>query len=186
VIFGIMNEPHDQTAAQWAPMAQASLDAIRGAGATSQEILVPGTSWDNAKDWSATSDNATIVASQIHDPNHNMAFEAHVYFDAGSGGTDAAAVSPTIGVERITDITKWAEATGNKLFLGEFGVSTDATSLSAMNNMLNYMDQHTGAWQGATYWAGGPGWGNYMYSIEPSNGVDKAQMGVLTQHLATA
>ncbi len=186
VIFGIMNEPHDQTAAQWAPMAQASLDAIRGAGATSQEILVPGTGWDNAKDWSATSDNATIVASQIHDPNHNMAFEAHVYFDAGSGGTDAAAVSPTIGVERITDITKWAEATGNKLFLGEFGTSTDATSLSAMNNMLTYMDQHTGAWQGATYWAAGPGWGNYMYSIEPSNGVDKAQMGVLTQHLATA
>lgn len=62
VIFGIMNEPHDQTAAQWAPMAQDSVNAVRAAGATSQEILVPGTGWDNAKDWSATSDNATIVA----------------------------------------------------------------------------------------------------------------------------
>jgi len=185
VIFGIMNEPHDQTAAQWAPMAQDSLNAIRAAGATSQEILVPGTDWENAKDWSATSDNATIVG-KVTDPNHNMAFEAHVYFDASSGGTDPAAVSSTIGVERITDITKWAEATGNKLFLGEFGASQQATSLSAMGNMLTYMDQHSNVWQGGAEWAAGPWWGNDMFSIEPSNGVDKPQMGVLSQHLATA
>jgi len=185
VIFGIMNEPHDQTAAQWAPMAQDSLNAIRAAGATSQEILVPGTDWENAKDWSATSDNATIVG-KVTDPNHNMAFEAHVYFDASSGGTDPAAVSSTIGVERITDITKWAEATGNKLFLGEFGASQQATSLSAMGNMLTYMDQHSNVWQGGTEWAAGPWWGSDMFSIEPSNGVDKPQMGVLSQHLATA
>ena len=185
VIFGIMNEPHDQSAAQWAPMAQDSVNAIRAAGATSQEILVPGTYWENAKDWNASSENATIVG-KVTDPNHNMAFEAHVYFDATSGGTDPAAVSSTIGVERITDITKWAEATGNRLFLGEFGASQQSTSLAALNNMLSYMDQHTGAWQGGTYWAAGPWWGDDMYSIEPSNGADKPQMSVLTQHLATS
>ena len=185
VIFGIMNEPHNHTAAQWAPMAQDSLNAIRAAGATSQEILVPGTDWENAKDWSAASDNATIVG-KVTDPNHNMAFEAHVYFDATSGGTDPAAVSSTIGVERITDITKWAEATGNRLFLGEFGASQQATSLSALGNMLTYMDQHSNVWQGGAEWAAGPWWGNDMFSIEPSNGVDKPQMGVLSQHLATA
>src|SRR5262245_143740 len=46
------------------------------------------------------------------------------------------------------------------------------------------MQQHTGAWQGVTYWAGGPWWGNYMFSIEPQNGVDKPQMGILVQHLS--
>ena len=46
------------------------------------------------------------------------------------------------------------------------------------------MQQHTGAWQGVTYWAGGPWWGNYMFSIEPQNGVDKPQMGILLQHLS--
>jgi Ca2+-binding RTX toxin-like protein len=50
--------------------------------------------------------------------------------------------------------------------------------------MLTYMQQHTGAWQGVTYWAGGPWWGNYMFSIEPQNGVDKPQMGILVQHLS--
>ena len=184
VIFGVMNEPHNQSAAQWEPIEQDSINAIRAAGTTSQEILAEGTGWDNAKDWNASSDNATAIAARLSDPNHNMAYEVHVYLDKGSGGTEAAAVSPTIGVERITDVTKWAEATGNKLFLGEFGASSQDTSLAAMGNMLTYMDQHTDAWQGATYWAAGPGWGADMYSIEPTGGVghytDKPQMGVLT------
>jgi len=81
-------------------------------------------------------------------------------------------------------VTKWAEATGNKLFLGEFGASQQGTSLAAMGNMLGYMDQHTDVWQGGAYWAAGPWWGADMYSIEPLGGVDKPQMGVLTQHLA--
>ena len=185
-----MNEPHDQSAAQWEPIEQDSINAIRAAGATSQEILAEGTGWDNAKDWNASSDNATAIGAQLTDPSHDMAYEVHVYLDAGSGGTAPDAVSPTIGVERITDVTKWAEATGNKLFLGEFGTSTSQTDLAALNNMLSYMDQHTEVWQGGTYWAAGPGWGNDMYSIEPTGGpgnyTDKPQMGVLSQHLATA
>ena len=189
VIFGIMNEPHDQSAAQWEPIEQASVDAIRAAGATSQEILAEGTGWDNAKDWNASSDNATAIAARLSDPNHNMAYEVHVYLDAGSGGTAPDAVSPTIGVERLTDVTNWAEATGNKLFLGEFGTSTSQTDLAAMGNMLGYMDQHADVWQGAAYWAAGPWWGSYMYSIEPTGGpgnyTDQPQMGVLTQHLGT-
>jgi endoglucanase len=30
-----------------------------------------------------------------------------------------------------------------------------------------------------TYWAGGPGWGNYALSIEPKDGVDRQQMKVM-------
>ena len=40
-------------------------------------------------------------------------------------------------------------------------------------------------WQGVTYWAGGPWWGDYMFSIEPQNGVDKPQMGILMEHLSS-
>jgi endoglucanase len=187
VMFGIMNEAHNQSATQWEPIVQDSVNAIRAAGATSQEILVPGTYWQNAKDWT-NSDNAAVMG-KVTDPNHNMAYELHVYFDAGSGGVQPDTVSPTIGVERITDATKWAEATGNRLFLGEFGVSGDSAGLAALSNTLNYMDQHTDAWEGTTYWAAGPAWGDMFMSIEPSGGpgnyTDKPQMDILTQHLAT-
>src|SRR5262245_58330571 len=182
VIFGLMNEPHDQPASAWLGSANAAIAAIRSAGA-SQEILVPGSYWDGAWTW-VSSDNDTVIGAGVQDPAHNFAFEVHQYLDADGSGTHFGAVSATIGVERLTAITQWAEATGNRLFLGEVGVTTDQTSLTAFDGMLTYMQQHTGAWQGVTYWAGGPWWGNYMFSIEPQNGVDKPQMGILVQHLS--
>jgi endoglucanase len=184
VMFGLMNEPHDQSASAWLGSANAAIAAIRGAGAVSQEILVPGSYWDGAWTWTST-DNDTVIGTGVQDPAHNFAFEVHQYLDADGSGTHAGAVSATIGVERLTAITQWAEATGNHLLLGEVGVTTDQTSLTAFDGMLTYMQQHTGAWQGVTYWAGGPWWGNYMFSIEPQNGIDKPQMGILVQHLAS-
>jgi endoglucanase len=179
VIFGLMNEPHDQTAWQWLEAANTAISAIRAAGATSQEIFVPGTAWDGAWTWTS-SGNGSIVAANIHDPFHKMAFEVHQFLDSDGSGTHAATVSPTIGVERLTDITKWAERTGVKLFLGEFGVADDQASLSALRNMLGYMQQHSDVWLGGTYWTAGPWTGSYMYSSEPANGVDKPQMSVLS------
>ena len=140
-----MNEPHDQPASVWLGSANAAIAAIRAAGA-SQEILVPGSYWDGAWTWT-TSDNAAVIGSGVQDPAHNFAFEVHQYLDADGSGTHAGVVSAEIGVERLTAITQWAEATGHRLFLGEVGVATDQTSLTALDRMLSYMHQHTDVWQ---------------------------------------
>jgi serralysin len=184
VLFGLMNEPNAVTPEQWLVSANAAIAAIRAAGATTQQILVPGTDWDGADTW-ISSGNAQVLGSGIVDPSNNFAFEVHQYLDSDGSGTSSTVVSTEIGVERLTAITQWAEATGNKLFLGEFGVASDPTSLTAMNNMLGYMAQHTDVWEGGTYWAAGPWLGNYMYSVEPTNGVDAPQMGVLEQYVQT-
>lgn len=48
--FGIMNEPHDLTSVStWADSVQAAVNAIRAAGATSQYLLLPGSSWSSAQ-----------------------------------------------------------------------------------------------------------------------------------------
>jgi hypothetical protein len=184
VIFGLMNEPNQQSASQWITGANAAIAAIRQAGAT-QEVLVPGSYWDGAATWTTT-DNASVVGTQVKDPLHNYAFEVHNYLDSDGSGTHANVVSESIGVDRMTAITQWAEATGNKLFLGEFGVASDSTSLTAMDNMLTYMQQHTDVWQGGTYWAAGPWFGNYMFSAEPTNGTDQPQMAILDQFTNSA
>ena len=124
VMFGLMNEPHDQSASVWLGSANAAIAAIRSAGAVSQEILVPGSYWDGAWTWTTT-DNDTVIGTGVQDPAHNFAFEVHQYLDADGSGTHPGVVSATIGVERLTAITQWAEATGNRLFLGEVGVTTD-------------------------------------------------------------
>lgn len=183
VIFGLMNEPTEASAAQWLTSANGAIAAIRAAGAT-QEILVPGSHYTGGVSWTTT-DNASVMTG-IVDPGKNFAIEIHQYLDAGGGGNDTSVVSPTIGVERLTAVTQWAEATGNHLFLGEFGVGSDAASLTANQNMLTYMAQKTDVWQGATEWGGGPWWGNYGFATDPSNGIDTKQIGLLQNYTPTA
>jgi aryl-phospho-beta-D-glucosidase BglC (GH1 family) len=183
VMFGLMNEPHDQSAAQWIESANAAIGAIRRAGAT-QQILVPGTYWSGAHSW-VSSGNSTVVGGGVVDPLHNFVFEVHQYLDSDSSGTSPNVVSPTVGVERLTEITNWARSTGNKLFLGEFGAAQDSASLTALDNMMAYMQQNADVWSDATYWGGGPWWGEYMFSVEPSDlasPVDMPQMGILEKY----
>ena len=187
VMFGLMNEPQQAHAADWLSAANAAIQAIRQAGATAQEVLVPGAYWDGAATWTTT-DNASVVGTGIKDPANNFVFEMHQYLDFDGSGTHDSVVSPTIGSSRLAAVTQWAQSTGNKLFLGEFGVGQDATSVSAMNDMLGFMKQHSDVWQGAADWLGGPWVGDNIYTIEPGglgtgHVTDKPQMGVL-QHYA--
>ncbi|MBM6595188.1 calcium-binding protein [Microvirga sp. BT291] len=55
--------------------------------------------------------------------------------------------------------------------------------------MVKYMDDNADVWIGATYWAGGAWWGDYMYSIQPKdlkakgvNATDKPQMDILEKY----
>ena len=191
VIFGLMNEPHVQTASEWLVSINAAVAAIRSTGAM-QQILVPGTNWDGAWTWKS-SGNEDVIGSGVKDPANNFAFEVHQYLDQDGTGTHKSVVSATIGVERITEITQWAEATGNHLFLGEVGVYADPgggahqISLEALGNMLTYIQSHTNVWEGVTYWAGGPWWpSDYIFLIEPqplNPNVVTPQLTVLLQHL---
>ena len=176
VLFGLMNEPHEQSPAEWVAPVNAAIAAIRNAGAT-QEILVPGTHYTGGDSW-LTSGNADIFAANVIDPLHNMAFEIHQYADADQSGSSAAVVSPTIGADRLTAVTAWAERTGNRLFLGEFGAGSDPASLATLTNMLGFMQQHA-VWQGGTEWGGGPWWGDYALATDPVAGVTMPQVNVL-------
>ncbi|MET0427537.1 MAG: glycoside hydrolase family 5 protein, partial [Microvirga sp.] len=170
VVFGLMNEPHDQSAAQWVVSANAAVAAIRDTGAT-QMILVPGSYWSGAYSWVSgvpdrpnSDDNDTVVGQGVVDPLNNYAFDVHTYFDGNNAGLGNT-VSATIGVDKLKEITAWAEATGHKLFAGEFGTDTSELSQKALDNMLAYMDEHP-VWIGGTYWAGGPWIGSYKFSVE--------------------
>ena len=182
VLFGLMNEPHDQSPQQWLSAANASIAAIRAAGAT-QEILVPGTFHANGASW-VRQGNSSGFADHVVDPGHNMAFEVHQYLDADQSGGSTVPVSPTIGADRLAPVTAWAEANGRMLFLGEFGAGTDAASLQAMRNQLGFMQAHSDVWQGGTIWGGGPWWPkDYPWATDTSNGQISPQTRVLLEFL---
>ncbi|UYB52546.1 glycoside hydrolase family 5 protein [Xanthomonas sp. AM6] len=182
VIFGLMNEPNGVASGDWAATAQLAIDAIRGTGAYNL-ILVPGTAFTGAHSWYSGwygVSNAQAMVS-IEDPAENLAFEVHQYLDADSSGTSAACVSATVGSERLQGFTLWLRANGYRGFLGEFGASSDATCMAALDGMLGYMHDNADVWMGWTAWSAGAWWKtDYVFSLQPGkDGADKPQMGVL-------
>jgi endoglucanase len=186
VIFGIMNEPYEIDSRAWLDISNKTLAAIRQAGA-SNLVLVPGVDYSKAASWGvgANGDPNGLVLQEVSDPGHNFAIEIHNYLDEDASGRNPACVSATIGVERLRDVTSWLRVNGLRGFLGEFGATSDKTCLDAMDQMLTHMQDNADVWLGWTYWAAGPWWKDYMFSIEPvSNAPAQPQLTILLKHLA--
>ena len=126
VMFGLMNEPHDQNAVAWAMAANDAIASIRRAGAC-QTILMPGTAWSSAQKWS-DSGNATAM-NMLSDPLRNVIFEVHQYLDADGSGKSAS-VTPGSGRTRLVNFTEWARRHHVRGFLGEFGFAGTPEAMS--------------------------------------------------------
>ncbi len=187
VIFGLMNEPHDMPTELWKDVANAGIGAIRATGAQNL-ILVPGNAWTGAHSWTFDdygTPNADVMTA-IVDTANNYAFEVHQYLDNDSSGTSSECVSETVGAERLVAFTQWLKDNNQKGFLGEFAGGVNQKCLTALDNMLDYMDDNDDVWMGWTYWAAGPWWGEDIYTVEPKDGVDRPQMAILLKHMSTS
>lgn len=186
VIFGLMNEPHGMETELWRDDANAAIQAIRNAGAANL-ILVPGNGWTGAHSWNHPwhgTPNAQVMLG-INDPGNNYAFEVHQYLDSDSSGRSEECVSATVGSEKLVEFTNWLRQHGKRGFLGEFAGGRNPTCSAALDNMLTYIDSNADVWLGWTYWAAGPWWGDYIFTLEPVNGADRPQMLPLSAHFAS-
>ncbi|MBV9827130.1 MAG: glycoside hydrolase family 5 protein [Alphaproteobacteria bacterium] len=179
VIFGLMNEPIGVSPELLAKASQAAIDEIRQTGAQNT-ILVPGAGWSSA--YNFVSGSAAALGT-IHDPAQHWAYEVHQYFDSNRSGVHADCAAAADAVGMLTEVTQWASAHQAKLFLGEFAVGRSDDCLAALSALLTYLSQNQATWQGWTFWAGGPWWGDYHFTLEPLNGTDRPQMGVLQRLL---
>jgi len=185
VIFGLMNEPNSMPTETWRDAANVAIAAIRAVNATNL-ILVPGNAWTGAHSWFDNwygTPNAQVMLT-ISDPLNHFAFEVHQYFDIDSSGSSSTCVSATVGVQRMTNFTAWCRNNGRRAFLGEFAGSTNSVCLQTIENSLAYLEANTDVWEGWTFWAAGPWWGEYIFTLEPIGGnIDRAQMNVLENHI---
>lgn len=181
-IFGLMNEPAKISIAQWAPIAQQTVNELRKAGAKNI-ILVPGGRWSGAHEWlknQGETSNAIAFAG-LTDPLNRTWLEAHQYADANYSGTGTECIDASRLQKILSDLTSWARQNKQKLFLGEFGVAANEKCLAALDMTLTGMADAT-VWRGWTYWAAGAWWGSYPFSIQPKNGVDAPQTAVLKKY----
>lgn len=184
VVFGLMNEPRDMPTEQWLQAANAALAAIRATGATNV-VSVPGNGYTGAFTWNNNwygTPNGTVMKNVV-DPGDNMVFEVHQYFDADASGTTPNCESPTIGAERLADFTHWLRANGKRGYLGEVAGANNATCNQAVASALQHLQNNSDVWVGWTWWAAGPWWGNYLFSLEPNGAEQAPQMQVLAPYL---
>ncbi|KAJ5774229.1 hypothetical protein N7457_009125 [Penicillium paradoxum] len=174
VIFDTNNEFHDMDQDLVLNLNQAAIDGIRAAGATSQYIFVEGNSWTGAWTWIDVNDNL----KDLTDPQDKIVYEMHQYLDSDGSGTSEVCVSTTIGKERVTDATQWLKDNNKVGVLGEFAGGVNDDCKTAITGLLDYLGENSDVWLGALWWAAGPWWGDYMFSIEPSSGA--AYTGMLS------
>jgi endoglucanase len=180
VIFGLMNEPRDIASEEWRQIVDAALTAIRSTGARNL-VLVPGVAWMNARNYVSGgygTPNAVALAG-ITDPANNFAYEVHQYVNPGFNGNTGECLSTADSVVTLRDFTHWLRSTKQRGFLGEFATGSGAHCLEVLETMLSYMQENSDVWLGWTYWAAGPWWGEYHFSVEPTDGAERPQMTVL-------
>ncbi|MDF2440422.1 MAG: endoglucanase [Abditibacteriota bacterium] len=185
--YGLMNEPHDMgDDARWPRAAQAAIDAIRRHDRKTI-IMVAGDGWSSARAW-RTGVNKDLN-EKVRDPQNNLVFEAHCYFDKDNSGTykksyDEEGGSPDGGINYVRPFVEWCREKGVRGLVGEYGVpDTDTRWLVTMDRFLAYLNANNIS---ATYWAGGPWWGKYPLSIEPQDSRVKAETANTTAANTTA
>ncbi|KAH8721763.1 cellulase [Ilyonectria robusta] len=165
VIFDTNNEYYGLDQTLVLNLNQAAINGIRAAGAK-QYIFVEGNQWSGAWSWPTVNDNMKALT----DPENKIVYEMHQYLDSDSSGTSATCVSTTIGVERVTAATKWLRDNGKVGILGEFAGGANSQCQTAVKGLLDYLKANDDVWMGALWWAAGPWWQDYIFSLEPPTG----------------
>jgi endoglucanase len=179
-IYGLMNEPAKIDVAQWATVAQQTVDAIRKHG-SKNVILVAGGRWSGAHDWMKGDPSNADAFANLKDAQRRTWLEVHQYADPGFAGIKQDCIDPERLKRVLKRLTDWARENHQKLFLGEFGVPSSENCLAALDAMLTEVDDAS-VWRGWTYWAMGRWWGKYPMSIQPQDGRDAPQTVVLKKY----
>jgi endoglucanase len=186
VQFGLVNEPREMPTETWGEAAQQAVDAIRKTGAKNL-ITLPGNGYTGAWSWFESkwygTPNAQVMG-RVRDPLDHMVFEVHQYLDKDGSGTNAECVSPTIGVERLQRFTQWLRDNKRRALLAELGGGANPVCEQAVRGALEHLKANADVWTGWLWWAGGPSWGDYFLSLEPTaDGRDKPQLRWLKPYL---
>jgi aryl-phospho-beta-D-glucosidase BglC (GH1 family) len=179
--YDIMNEPHDMGGGNvWPTAAQAAVNAIRAVDKNTL-IIVEGDGYAGSLLWNNLNANLNII-----DPSNNLMYEAHCYFDPNGYVQTYSQIGgyPTMGVDAIQPFLGWLKKNNFRGYVGEYGIpNNDAPWLLVLDLFLAAVK---GAGLPGTYWAGGPWWGSYTLSCEPTavpmGGTDAVQMSILKKY----
>jgi len=150
VAFDIMNEPHDiPSLPAWANSSQLAVNAIRAAGATTQQILIPGTNFTSATAFASTSGPVLLGVKNPDGTTDNLLFNVHQYLDSDASGTHSNCVMNNIDTA-FTPLAAFLRQNNRTAILTETGGGpTDPTCLQMLcqqNDFIKYVTNECRGW----------------------------------------
>jgi len=175
----------------WHDLAQQTLDGYRLH--SSKVYCAQGYQYAGSADWRVHNENFNLV-----DPANNTLYTAHVYFDKNRAGDyfnpefsgtpstyEWEEATEQTGVQRAQPFLDWLTEKNKLGMFTEFGIPNDDVRwITLQNNFVNHIVSHPNI-RGLVAWAGGPRWGTYRLSLEPTNGVDAPQMATIANRPTT-
>jgi endoglucanase len=154
IIFGLMNEPHDMPNLQtWANSVQAAVNAIRAAGATSQYILLPGSTYASA---GTLPTEAGPYLLKVTDPAGGVSkllFDVHKYLDSDQSGTHPECVMDNVSV--FQTLYNWLQTNNRRALLSETGGGNTQSCYTYLKSELSFIKSHSDRFVGFTAWSAG-------------------------------
>lgn len=167
VIFGIMNEPHDLDINTWANTLQASVTAIRKAGASKQTILLAGTNFANAGAFPSASGPALSKITNPDGTTSNLVFEVHQYFDSDTTGTHVDCSQNEVST--FQNLASYLKSIGRKAFVGELGGGNVQDCVDLIGASLDVLISNKDVFMGWTSWSAGTFPASYPLSEVPNS-----------------
>ncbi|OCK74050.1 glycoside hydrolase family 5 protein [Lepidopterella palustris CBS 459.81] len=155
IVFGIMNEPHNiPDIWTWADTIQASVTAIRQAGATSQMILLPGNNYSGAASFVSSGSAAALAAiTNLDLSTTNLIFDVHKYLDDGSGTSITCKTNNIDSTFR--PLASWLRQNKRMVFNSETGGGNTDSCYKYLCEQIQFLNQNADVFLGYTSWAAG-------------------------------
>jgi len=168
VIFGIMNEPHDlQSVSTWVSTVQLVVNAIRSAGATSNYILLPGSSWSSAQAFPTEAGPALLKVTDPAGGTSKLIFDVHKYLDSDNSGTHPDCTTSNVDV--MTTLVNYLKSNGNRqAILSETGGGNTSSCISLLGQELAYVKANSATLAGFAVWSAGGFDTTYVLTVTPN------------------
>lgn len=172
IAFGLMNEPHDLTMTTWATSVQAAVTAIRKAGATSQNILLPGTDYTSAGTFVQNSGPALLTVKDADGTTSKLIFDVHRYLDSDNSGTHAECVNDHVQ-DSFVPLAQWLRKNGRKAILSEVGGGNTASCEKDVCAAIASLNANSDVYLGYVGWSAGAFDSSYVLSLTPNGSKDQ-------------
>jgi endoglucanase len=147
---------------------QAVVTAIRGAGAKSNIILMPGQGYTSAETF--VSSGSAAALNTVKNPDgttNNLIMDVHKYLDSDNSGTHTECVKNNIDTA-FKPLATWLKQNGRKAMLTETGGGNTASCQQYLCQEIQFLNQNSDVYLGYTSWAAGGFDGSYELTETPT------------------